>query len=210
MPAVLEAPPLLSEAASRLTVAEFRAMEFDDDDKALYYELLEGNIFPKSANSPYHQRVSGNIIFAVSLLLENRNLGGEVFFGPLGVVLSEENLALPDILYIGEDRMQIIQEEAVEGSPNLIMEILANETVKLDRGIKKRIYEHFGIDEYWLVDIRTRSVEVYVNATFKGRNEYELREIYSVDERNPESPVTVRSVVLEGLELPLDVVFDGV
>lgn len=50
----------LESGARTMTVAEFRAMEFDDDDP-FYYELIEGELVRKLTPNPFHQRVSGHL-----------------------------------------------------------------------------------------------------------------------------------------------------
>ena len=41
----------------RISVQEFRQMEFDDNDTFLY-ELIEGEMIKKSAPNPRHQNIS--------------------------------------------------------------------------------------------------------------------------------------------------------
>ena len=50
---------------------------------------------------------------------------------------------------------------AIHGTPELIVEILSTATQKRDRGIKKEIYEQCGVKEYWLVDPKNLAIEVY-------------------------------------------------
>jgi Uma2 family endonuclease len=167
MPTVLETASVLSQDAPRLTVAEFRAMEFDDDD-TFFYELLEGNIVRKSAPSASHQRVARNIFRALDVHVLANNLG-EVLFAPIDVFLDDENVVQPDVLFIAAAEQHIVTTDGVQGAPNLIVEIISPSSMKRDRGGKMRVYEHCGVGEYWLVDIRTRSVEVYVNTDVGGR-----------------------------------------
>lgn len=200
--------PDVMRHSERLTVAEFRAMEFDDDDP-YSYELIEGEIVQKSAPNPFHQRVSHNLVRALDAYVIPQNLG-EVFYAPIDVFLDEYNVFQPDVLFLSNDRKNLVTIDGIMGAPNLVVEIVSPSTVKRDRGGKMSVYERFGVLEYWIVDIRTRSVEVYVNTNEDGRFDFLLHEVYVADERNPEKPVTVRSVVLLGVELPLESVFEGV
>jgi Uma2 family endonuclease len=45
--------------------------------------------------------------------------------------------------------------------PNILVEILSPTTQRKDRTEKKAIYEHNGVDEYWIVDPPHRSVTVF-------------------------------------------------
>ncbi|MCD8338349.1 MAG: Uma2 family endonuclease [Lachnospiraceae bacterium] len=46
-------------------------------------------------------------------------------------------------------------------SPRFVMEVLSPSTEKQDRGDKMDIYRKQEIEEYWIVDWRSRSVEIY-------------------------------------------------
>ncbi|MFY7999487.1 MAG: Uma2 family endonuclease [Candidatus Kapaibacteriota bacterium] len=208
MPTVLEPSSVLAQAAPRLTVAEFRAMEFDDDD-TFFYELLEGNIVRKSAPSASHQRVARNIFRALDVHVLANNLG-EVLFAPIDVFLDDENVVQPDVLFIAAAEQHIVTTDGVQGAPNLIVEIINPSSMKRDRGGKMRVYEHCGVGEYWLVDIRTRSVEVYVNTDVGGRWDYDLREVFVADKLISTSPVVVNSFTIVDFTMPLETVFDGV
>ncbi len=47
--------------------------------------------------------------------------------------------------------------------PDLVIEILSSNTGKYDRGKKMQAYEFHGIQEYWIVDLANRIVEVYTH-----------------------------------------------
>ena len=51
-------------AEKKITVEEFRNMKFDGEEA--YYELINGEIVKKSAPSPLHQEVSGNLFRLLS------------------------------------------------------------------------------------------------------------------------------------------------
>ena len=48
-------------------------------------------------------------------------------------------------------------------APDLAIEILSmgSENVRRDRVLKRRLYGEYGVNEYWIVDSFTLSVEVY-------------------------------------------------
>jgi Uma2 family endonuclease len=87
---------------------------------------------------------------------------GEVYFAPLDVVLSDENVLQPELMFISRERIGIIEENNIQGAPDLVIEILSPSTADKDRVLKKNIYARFGVREYWIVDPDARSIEVYV------------------------------------------------
>jgi Uma2 family endonuclease len=66
-------------------------------------------------------------------------------------------------LFISEARKGILTDEGiVEGVPDLVIEILSPSTGKNDRGKKMQAYEFHGVQEYWIVDLANKIIEVYV------------------------------------------------
>lgn len=56
----------------------------------------------------------------------------------------------------------IIKNNGVYGAPNLIVEVLPPSTATNDKGYKKDLYGKFCVGEYWIVDILSRSINVYL------------------------------------------------
>ena len=49
-----------------------------------------------------------------------------------------------------------------KGAPDLVMEILSPTTQRHDRFTKFNLYQQAGVQEYWIVDPASRSVQVFV------------------------------------------------
>lgn len=67
----------------------------------------------------------------------------------------------PDIVFIGEARRRIVTQIGIFESPGLVVEILSPSTEKRDRVTKRQLYAKHGIQELWLVDTETRTIEVF-------------------------------------------------
>ncbi len=65
-----------------------------------------------------------------------------------------------------------------KGIPNLVIEVLSTATYDRDLGIKLKIYEQFGVNEYWVVDINKKTITVYSD-NINGK--YTTIKIYSDD-----------------------------
>lgn len=181
----------------RLTAQEFRALDFEDE--TLFYELLHGEVVKRSAPSLAHQRITRNIGFAMHIFALNNHLG-EILLAPADVALDDENVLQPDVFFIAAKRSDVATGEYVQGAPDLVVEVVSMGTAKRDRGDKMKLYERCGVREYWLVDARTHSVEIYTSL----ERDFELRELYA------ENHDMVRSFALEGFEMRLESVFEGV
>jgi Uma2 family endonuclease len=125
------------------------------------YELIGGEFFMVPAPNMWHQSLSREIEFRIVRLLEET--GSErVFNAPCDVVLSNENVVQPDIIFVSKDNLHIITKDNIKGSPDLLIEIVSKNSAKRDRIVKKRLYAKYGVKEYWLVDVDTEKIEVLV------------------------------------------------
>lgn len=125
------------------------------------YELIHGHLVMSPSPSTQHQR----LVRRLTRALENSMLkrGGEVFFAPMDVHLSDDTVVQSDVLYISPDRSDRIEEQEINGAPDLVMEVASPSTSHLDAFDKKQLYELHGVQEYWIVDPETKTVEVYQN-----------------------------------------------
>nr|NIR48553.1 Uma2 family endonuclease [candidate division KSB1 bacterium]NIR69031.1 Uma2 family endonuclease [candidate division KSB1 bacterium]NIS24097.1 Uma2 family endonuclease [candidate division KSB1 bacterium]NIT71016.1 Uma2 family endonuclease [candidate division KSB1 bacterium]NIU24716.1 Uma2 family endonuclease [candidate division KSB1 bacterium] len=123
------------------------------------YEVINGELVMVPAPDTNHQDVSGKIEFELRKFNEKIH-AGKIFDAPIDVVLSEENIHQPDILFIANENSQIITDKNISGAPDLIIEILSPSTAYYDLVEKKDNYEKFGVKEYWIVDPKKRRVEL--------------------------------------------------
>ena len=86
-----------------------------------------------------------------------------MYDAPYDVVLSENNVFQPDIMFVSNENSKIITEKNITGAPDLIIEILSPATGYYDLTEKKEIYAEFGVKEYWIVDPKKQWVELYSN-----------------------------------------------
>lgn len=162
------------------------------------YELLGGELVMVPSPSTHHQRVSRRLEFILEAFVQEKGLG-EVFHAPLDVVLGEgeeREVVQPDIFFIAKERAGIIAEEEIRGVPDLVIEIISPGTEGRDRHYKKTLYARHGVKEYWIVDPKSKTVEVYR----LGEEGFELVKTYKADE-------VLESPVLLGLEVDLKEVF---
>jgi Uma2 family endonuclease len=126
------------------------------------YQLIDGEFVMSPAPDLYHQDVSANIYDALKSLVRKRKLG-KVYYAPVDVSLSEHNTFQPDIVFVSNERMHILQGERIVGAPDLVVEILSPTTGYYDLATKKDTYEAHGVKEYWVVDPKGKTIEVFEN-----------------------------------------------
>ncbi|MGC1196984.1 MAG: Uma2 family endonuclease, partial [Geitlerinemataceae cyanobacterium] len=82
-----------------------------------------------------------------------------------GVIFSEADAVIPDVIWISTDRLAEILDESgyLTGAPELVVEVLSESAAdkKRDRETKLKQYSVHGVIEYWIVDRCLRSIEVY-------------------------------------------------
>ncbi|MEO0138288.1 MAG: Uma2 family endonuclease [candidate division WOR-3 bacterium] len=165
-----------------------------EDDKR--YEVINGRLVEMPAPGFEHQKVLNAINLKIYTFVLEKDFG-EIVPSPFDVILSEDIVVQPDIVFISKDNLKNIREGRLFGAPDMIVEIVSPGSYNRDRYEKFKIYEEFGVKEYWIVLPGEKAVEVWVLGE-KGK--YEL---YSFAEKEGK----VKSKVLEGLEIDLKGVF---
>lgn len=151
-------------------------LRLPDDGKR--YEIIKGVLYVANAPIVEHQFTVSEVHFALKLFVRNKQLG-QVFTAPLEIHLSEISRPVqPDVLFISADRLPPPGAKVFDGAPDLIVEVVSPSSIRLDRNIKFDAYEQAGVAEYWIIDTKTRSVEVYTLA----RGEYALHGQYTGNE----------------------------
>ena len=123
------------------------------------YQLLNGSIVEMPSPTEIHQA----IIFHLSYLLAGfliKNPIGIARFAPLDVILDEENVLQPDLLFIANENKHIIKER-IEGAPDLVVEVLSPATAYYDWEEKMEIYAEFEVKEYWIINPNKKYIELY-------------------------------------------------
>ena len=121
---------------------------------------------------------------------------GDVYLLPIDVFFDRHNNTQPDIIFIRKDRNFIITNDGIQGQPDLIVEVLSPPTFRNDRKEKMNLYLRFGVSEYWIVDPKNQSVEVYV----LENDVYDMR-YFAIETGD------IESKVLEGLKFEVSKIF---
>ena len=129
----------------------------DDEQR---YEIIEGELIVTPAPSFRHQRIVTRLIQLLSNYILEKGIG-EVVVAPVDVVLCEDMVVQPDIIFISNKNKENIRESGVFGAPDLVVEIISPSSLYKDIQVKKRVYEKFGIREYWIVFPDEKTVEIF-------------------------------------------------
>ncbi len=125
------------------------------------YEIIDGGLLMTPAPTVKHQTILSNLEFEMRTQLQMKG-EARVLIAPLDVYLSYEDIVQPDVVVVDLKRVKIIEEKYIRGAPDLLVEVLSPEHPDRDQIVKKKLYHHFGVKEYWIVDPEARSIEVLV------------------------------------------------
>ncbi len=122
-------------------------------------ELVYGVVREPAMPNYEHQRLATRLIARLHAHVEHTGIGE--ILAPMDVVLDDKAALVvqPDIVFVSHDRRAIIKER-IWGAPDLVVEISSPSTARRDRTIKLGWFRQYGVRECWLIDVRSRSVEV--------------------------------------------------
>ena len=178
----------------KLTYDDF--LLFPDDGKR--HELIDGEHYVTPSPSRKHQAIAWNLTVIIGTYLE-ANPVGRAFIAPFDVVFSNFDVVEPDLLFISNARLEgILTTKHVRGAPNLVVEIASRSTRSRDETLKRKLYEHFGVEEYWVIEPDDDTIVVYKHGGKGYQREFDLAATRGD---------TLTTPLLPGLQLPLERIF---
>lgn len=132
----------------------------DDRNIKIKTELIDGKIFMISPRPRVeHATVCTNIASEFRSYLKGKTC--RAFCDGVDVFLDENNRFVPDTMIVCNP--DIIKHDGIHGAPDLVVEVLSKFKAKNDKSKKKYTYAKYDVKEYWIVDVWSKSVEVYYN-----------------------------------------------
>lgn len=138
----------------RKTVEDFMKLP-----EGMLAELIDGEIYMSAAPQVPHQRVVLVLATEIGAFAHSRKLG-EVLLSPMDVHLPSGDIVEPDLVFVRRENLSIIQDW-VRGVPDLLVEVLSPAHPERDLIVKRRLYAQNGVSEYWIIDPKDRSVQIF-------------------------------------------------
>jgi len=180
----------------RFTIADLE--HFPDDGKR--YEIVDGELLVSTQPDLRHQIVGGRI-FSELDRWDRQAVTGIAIPAP-GVIFSDDTAVAPDVAWISRQRLASAMDSQghIHHAPELVIEVLSpgSKNEQRDRDVKLKLYSQRGVLEYWIVDWRTRQIEVY------RRHELALHLVATLYESD-----TLVSPLLPGFSYALEQLFAG-
>ena len=160
------------------------------------YEIINGKVYMMASPSASHVRINSNIDNIFDRYLDGRRCEA---FNQFNVYFDEDNHYIPDESIVCDP--DIVEEDAIHGAPDLIVEILSKTTAIKDKMDKFITYEKFGVKEYWIVDPFSKSIDVYLlkEGKFVRDNTYQ----YFTDEEFDKLTVLQKADVRNEIKISL-------
>ena len=141
----------MAQEIDLVTPEEFETME---KDERFNYELIDGIVMMSPSPSREHQRISIKIAHKLMNSLENTSCQPLYEYN----IRINDNSFKPDLMVFCDENADL---------PEIVFEILSPSTRYKDLTIKTLKYEEAGIEEYWIIDPKVKTVTVhdYINQT---------------------------------------------
>ena len=134
---------------------------FPNDDTR--YEIIDGELLVTRAPHWNHQTAIDNLCFALKSWSRLTKLG--VIATTPGIIFSDSDNVIPDLVWLSQGRLRDILDEQghLTAAPDLVVEVLSagSGQERRDRELKLKLYSAQGVREYWIVDWRKKSIQVY-------------------------------------------------
>ena len=185
-------------------------LEFPDDDDR-FYDIVGGKLIVYNVPDLAHGLVASGLS---GLLWEADRAGyGIALTNTHAVALdfpvkgwAAEYVTHPDHSFVRTGREEILGQRAVEGVPDLVVEVLSPSTRDEHTlgGDIRLAYERHGVPHYWLVDLEQRTIEQYTlqGVPYQGGHYGEPLVLREGD--------VLTSVLFPDVSLPVDAVFQHI
>jgi len=179
------------------TVEDLKTLP-DDGNR---YEIIDGELHVSTAPGIEHQLVYGNLYG--ELRTWSRQTGRGFAILTPGVIFTRDNAVIPDLVWLSHERYAAARgdDHRLHRAPELVVEALSpgSANSRRDREAKLRLYSQHGVEEYWIVDWTTRTMEVY------RRSDDALARAMTLTEHD-----LLETPLLPGFSLPLHVIFENI
>jgi Uma2 family endonuclease len=141
----------------KMTAGQF--LQLGEDPPGVRLELVDGEVAVSPSPEPKHSFTEKRLSFALMKHIEATDLG--TLFGDVDTLFGEYDVRRPDLIYFAKDRLHLVGEKAMEGPPDLCVEIISPSSSTIDRKAKFKQYEKGKVAYYWIVDPGDKTIEAF-------------------------------------------------
>jgi Uma2 family endonuclease len=152
-------------STTKMTARQF--LELGEDPPGVRLELVNGEVAVSPSPIPRHSYTVVQLIALLAHHVKTDRLGR--IYDDVDTIFGEHDVRRPDIIFFSSKRLHLIGEKAMEGPPDLCIEVLSPSSTRIDRKDKFKQYAKGGVKYYWIVDPKSKTIEAYrlVRGTYK-------------------------------------------
>ncbi|WP_299287646.1 Uma2 family endonuclease, partial [uncultured Mucilaginibacter sp.] len=174
-----------TETKNKFTVKDYMLLE-----EGAPYQLINYDLIMSPSPNPYHQSISFELSTLLNNYLKETKNKGYAAAAPLDIYFNNGNIIQPDLIYFSKEKKTVIVKDKIEGTPDLVVEILSPSNAYYDLRQKKDLYEKYGVQEYIIIDPIDQIVEVHV-----------LKKAIFVLDQKVKQPDAFHSTILHGFSV---------
>jgi len=141
----------------KMTARQF--LEMGEDPPGVRLELVDGEVAVSPSPVPRHSFSVGALYTLLKNYIDDHDLG-EVLMD-VDTVFGEHDVRRPDLFFFTKARRHFIGEKAIEGPPDLAVEVISPGNERTDRRDKFKLYAAGKVKQYWIVDPMQKTIESY-------------------------------------------------
>ncbi len=147
-----------------LTIDQYIALE---EPAGVRYELDRGELVVIPSSTPRHNIICGSLVVHLNLCARKYDLG-EVLY-EVDVLLAEDTIRRPDVMFIARERMKGVDLDQVPVLvvPDMVLEVVSKHDQPDDLMLKVRQYQSAGVKAIWVLYPKTREAYRYVSNTLQ-------------------------------------------
>ena len=144
---------------ARLTNADYMAMT-PPANSGPRYQLINGELTEMAGATLAHQSFLLELSLEISSQARAADIG-RIVIAPYDVHIDPHNTFQPDLMYVSNDRLYILEQLAATGAPDVVIDILSDSTRRRDLNEKLPVYGANGVREVWIVDLDAATVTIH-------------------------------------------------
>lgn len=144
----------MAASSTHWTIARVRALP--DDGRR--YEVIDGELYMSPAPTWEHQAAVQELLIQLRTYLAGTAIG-HVVLSPADVEFRDDRMVEPDLFVVPLVDGRAPRDWQEAGRLLLAVEVLSPGTARVDRVVKRALYQQEGVPEYWIVDVASRLIE---------------------------------------------------
>jgi Uma2 family endonuclease len=148
-----------------MTTLRYTSTDLDGlpDINGIRYEIIDGDLHVSKA-ADWHHQFACTALGAALHTWSQQSGAGVTLYSP-GLIFASDNDVIPDLVWVSGARLASLLDDAGHlcAAPELVVEVLSpgQAAERRDRELKLKLYSRQGVQEYWIVDWRIQTVQVY-------------------------------------------------